>query len=473
MNRISRRTFLSGTAAGAALSRFSVAIHPPGRSPNEVVRMAVAGVKGRGASHVSEWLSIKNVEVVGICDVDENVVGHVLKTIEQKGGKPARFEKDWRKLMEDKSIDAVSIATCNHTHTLLSIWALQAGKHVYVEKPCSHNIWEGRKLVEAARKYRKCVQHGTQSRSNPGYYRLAAFLKAGELGKISLSRGLCYKRRTSIGFRHEEPVPKGVDYDLWLGPAPVRSFTRNRFHYNWHWHWDYGNGDIGNQGVHEMDIARWLLGVGLPRRVASIGGRFGYEDDGETPNTQIACYDYGNGQQILFEVRGLETPKYMGVSIGNIVHAERGHTAGTKAYDKDGKEIPVTAQASPPGPGGHFQNFIHAVRANDPKLLNAEILEGHLSSALCHLGNISYRLGEKVPFDSREPAFPGNDAANETFERMKAHLRENGVDLAGLKYCRGPLLTFDPEKETFPGNDAACKLLRRDYRPPFVVPENP
>jgi hypothetical protein len=222
-----------------------------------------------------------------------------------------------------------------------------------------------------------------------------------------------------------------------------------------------------------MDIARWLLGVGLPKRVTSVGGRFGYEDDGETPNTQIACYDYGDGQQIIFEVRGLETPKYLNVSIGDIVHGEKGHTAGTKAFDRDGKDIPVTAKASPPGPGGHFQNFINAVRANDPKLLNAEILEGHLSAALCHLGNISYRLGEQVPFDSKEPAFPGNDAGNETFERMKAHLNENGVKLEGLKYCKGPVLTFDPEKETFPGNDAACKLLRRDYRPPFVVPENP
>jgi predicted dehydrogenase len=475
MDRLSRRAFLGNTlgaaAATAALPPFF--IHAAGSSPNEVLRMAVAGVKGRGRDHIAEWLKAKDVQVVGLCDIDESILDAVTKDVEQKGGKAPRFEKDWRKLMEDKSIDAVSIATTNHTHTLLSIWALQAGKHVYVEKPCSHNVWEGRRLVEAARKYKKCVQHGTQKRSSGGHYSLAAFLQAGKIGKIQVSRGLCYKRRPSIGKKGEEAVPKGVDYDLWLGPAPVRPFTRNRFHYNWHWHWDYGNGDIGNQGVHEMDVARWMTGKGLPKRVMSVGGRFGYEDDGETPNTQIACFDYGDGQQVIFEVRGLETPKYMGEGIGNLVHCEKGHVSNNKVMDADGKPVSVDAKASPPGPGGHFQNFVNAVRANDPKLLNAEILEGHLSAALCHLGNISYRLGEPVPFDSKEPAFPGNDAGNETFERMKAHLKENEVNLSGLKYCRGPVLTFDPDKETFPGNDAACRLLRRDYRAPFVVPENP
>jgi predicted dehydrogenase len=474
MDRLTRRAFIGnslGAVAATALPPFF--IHAAGTSPNEVLRMAVAGVKGRGRDHIAEWLKAKDVQVYGLCDIDETILDTVVKDVEQKGGKAPRFEKDWRKLMEDKSIDAVSIATTNHTHTLLSIWALQAGKHVYVEKPCSHNIWEGRRLVEAARKYKKCVQHGTQKRSSGGNYSLAAFLQAGKIGKIQVSRGLCYKRRASIGKKGEESVPKGVDYDLWLGPAPVRPFTRNRFHYNWHWHWDYGNGDIGNQGVHEMDVARWMIGKGLPKRVMSVGGRFGYEDDGETPNTQIACYDYGDGQQVIFEVRGLETPKYMGENIGNLVHCEKGHVSNNKVMDADGKVVGVDTKASPPGPGGHFQNFINAVRANDPKLLNAEILEGHFSAALCHLGNIPYRLGEMVPFDSKEPAFPGNDAGNETFDRMKAHLKENEVNLTGLKYCRGPVLTFDPEKETFLGNEAANKLLRRDYRPPFVVPENP
>ncbi len=474
MSRLSRRAFLgnSAGAAAAAAFPFRIVCGPNRTSPNEVIRMAVAGVKGRGSSHVSEWIKTKDVDVVGISDVDKNVIGRVMQQIEKSGGKKPRFEQDWRKLMEDKSIDAVSIATCNHTHTLLSIWALQAGKHVYVEKPCSHNVWEGRKLVEAARKYKKCVQHGTQSRSSGGYYSCAAFLKAGGLGKVHVSRGLCYKRRGSIGTKGEETVPEGVDYNLWLGPAPVRPFTRNRFHYNWHWHWDYGNGDIGNQGVHEMDKARWLLGVELPKKVSAVGGRFGYEDDGETANTQIACFEYDNGQQIIFEVRGLETDGYMGQKIGNLVHCEKGHVAGSSPHDKDGKKVSMNVKASPPGPGGHFQNFIHAVRANDPKLLNAEILEGHLSSALCHLGNIAYRLGSPVPFDSREPAFPGNEAGNETFERMKEHLKANNVDLSKTKYFRGPAIAFDPVKETFPGNAEASKMLRRDYREPFVVPEN-
>jgi hypothetical protein len=228
-----------------------------------------------------------------------------------------------------------------------------------------------------------------------------------------------------------------------------------------------------------MDAARWLLGKGLPKTVVSLGGRFGYEDDGETPNTQIACYDYGDGTQIIFEVRGLDTRGYKDATIDrskdakidDIVHAEKGYTLGTSAYGPDGAKIAVDEKVSPPGPGGHFRNFIEAVKADNPKLLNAEILEGHLSSALCHLGNISYRLGELVPFGATKTPFGKNDAGNETFERMCAHLTENEVDLSKTQYRMGPVLTFDPEKETFPGNAAANKLLTRDYRKPFVVPE--
>ena len=482
MSDLSRRALLGRAAAGAAAASalpFRPLFAADAATLGDVVRVAVCGVKGRGGNHIDEWLGMKDVQVVGVCDVDEVVIKEVMKKVEQKNGKAPRYEKDWRKMMEDKSIDAVSVATCNHTHTLLGIWAVQAGKHAYVEKPCSHNVWEGRKLVEAARKYKRCVQHGTQKRSSGGYYSLAAFLKAGTLGKVSVSRGLCYKRRTSIGKKPDGTPPPTVDYDLWLGPAPSRPFNPNRFHYNWHWNWDYGCGDIGNQGVHEMDVARWLLGVGLPKSVVSLGGRFGYEDDGETPNTQIVCFDYGDGRQIIFEVRGLDTSGYKdaaidlkNVKIDNIVHAEKGYAVGAGAFGPGGAKVAVDTKASPPGPGGHFRNFIEAVKADNPKLLNAEILEGHLSSALCHLGNISYRLGEPVPFDATKTPFGKNDAGNETFERMCAHLKENEVDLSKTKYRMGPVLAFDPEKETFPANDAACKLLRRDYRPPFVVPEN-
>jgi predicted dehydrogenase len=485
MSRLSRRELLERSmcaAAVAAAARYvpdaSAAEAGPKAGANDTLRVAVIGVKGRGGNHVDEYLRFNDVRIAAIVDVDEAVTDGVMKAIEKKQGQKPAYFKDGRKMLEDKTIDAVSIATCNHTHSLWAIWAMQAGKNVYVEKPCSHNIFEGRKVVEAARKYNKICQHGTQSRSSKGLKEAMAFLHAGKLGKVKIARGLCYKKRGSIGKKPDGNPPPSVDYDLWLGPAPSRPFNPNRFHYNWHWNWDYGCGDIGNQGVHEMDAARWLLGVGLPKSVVSLGGRFGYEDDGETPNTQIACYDYGDGRQIIFEVRGLDTSGYKDAAldlkntkIDNIVHAEKGYTVGSGAFEAGGAKIAVDTKASPPGPGGHFRNFIEAVKADNPKLLNAEILEGHLSSALCHLGNISYRLGEPVPFDATKTPFGKNDAGNETFERMCAHLKENEVDLSKTKYRMGPVLAFDPEKETFPGNEAACKLLRRDYRPPFVVPE--
>ncbi len=471
MSRITRRDLLGSAAGAAAASALPFRpVFAADAPPSDTIRIAVCGVKGRGGNHVQEWLKMNDVEIAGICDVDTAVTGNVMKSIEKKQGKAPRFEQDWRKLMEDKSIDAVSIATCNHTHTLLSIWALQAGKHVYVEKPLSHNVWEGRQLVKAARKFKKCVQQGSQSRSSGGCFKLATFLAAGKMGKIPVSRGLCYKRRTSIGTKPDGTPPPTVNYDLWLGPAPTRPFNPNRFHYNWHWNWDYGCGDIGNQGIHEMDKARWYLGKAVhPRTVVSLGGRFGYEDDGQTPNTQIACLDYADGTQIIFEVRGLDTDAYLGEKIGNVCHCEKGHTSGTSAFDAGGKKIPVEAEGEP-HPGGHFRNFINAVKADDPSLLNADVLEGHLSCVLFHIANISYRLGEEVPFDATKTPFGKNDAGNETFDRMCAHLKENNVDLSKTKYRMGPVLAFDPDTETFVGNAAADKLLTREYRPPFVVP---
>jgi predicted dehydrogenase len=474
MGSLSRRAFLGGTLQAAAVSAITpLPVHAADGAkagPNEIVRIAVCGLKGRGGTHLSMWMGMKDLQVVGLCDVDRNIAAHALSAVEKKYGKAPRFEQDWRKLMEDKSIDAVSIATCNHTHTLLSLWAVQAGKHVYVEKPLSHNVWEGRKLVEAARKYGKCVQHGTQGRSSKNWYTLAADLRSGKKGKLLVSRGLCYKPRPTIGKKRDGPVPKGVDYDLWLGPAPVRPFNPNRFHYNWHWHWDYGNGEIGNQGVHQIDIARWMTGHGLPMRVVSLGGRYGPADDGETPNTQISAYDYGDCQ-VLFEVRGLDTDPFMGQKIGNLVHCDKQKAAGADIRAVDGDSDSGDKKASPDG-GDHFRNFIDAVKANNPKRLNADVLEGHLSSALCHLANISHRLGTDVPFSSPEVPFPGNDAASEAFDRMKSHLKDHDVDLSKATYRKGRVLTFDPKAETFPGDAEAKKLLTREYRAPFVVPEN-
>jgi predicted dehydrogenase len=477
MTRRSRRELLEETLWAAAAASFAPAARAvageadgPPAGPNDTVRVAVCGVKGRGGNHVDEWLARKDVRVVAICDVDPNVTGEVAKKIEKAQGAAPRYEKDLRRLLDDTSIDAVSVATTNHTHTLLSLWAVQAGKHVYVEKPLSHNVWEGRKLVEAARKYNRCVQHGTQRRSEADWRRAIAFLRGGGLGKVTLARSLCYCRRKSIGKIPDGPAPAGVDYDLWLGPAPVRPFNRNRFHYNWHWFWDYGNGDIGNNGVHFTDIALCGLGVERhPKQVECIGGRLGHEDDGETANTQLASFDYGDAR-LLIEVRGLDTKDYRGQQVGLVFHCEKGYLAGTKAFDLDGKPVPVDA----PDDGratGPFRNFIDAVKKGDPKALNADVLLGHYSSAVCHLANVSYRLGTPAPLDAKDPPFAGDDAGREAFGRMVEHLKENDLDPAKTVIRRGPALAFDDATERFVGNPEADKLLTREYRKPFVVPE--
>ncbi len=472
MTRLLRRELLERSFAAAAAAAAAPLAAPVVRAAaNDTIRIAVIGVRGRGGSHTKAWLGNSSVEVAALVDADTAVAGNLLKAVEKKQGKKPAFYQDARKMLEDKSIDAVSIATCNHTHSLFAIWAMQAGKHVYVEKPVSHNIFEGRKVVEAARKYKRICQHGTQSRSSKGLKDAMAFLHGGGIGKIKIARGMCYKRRKSIGNKPDGTPPPSVDYNLWLGPAPTRPFSANRFHYNWHWHWDYGNGDIGNQGVHEMDRARWGIQKDtLPTKVMSVGGRFGYEDDGETPNTLVSWMDYGD-VELIFEVRGLDTDAYKGGRIAAIFHGEKGYMvngsySGASVHDNDGKKIKSFG-----GGGDHFGNFIDAVKANDPKKLNAEIEEGHLSAALCHLANISYRLGEPKPMGDK--VFGDIASANETYDRMKAHLGDNKVDLAATKLCTGPMLTFDPKTEKFTGNRAAeaNKLVTREYRKPFVVPD--
>jgi predicted dehydrogenase len=468
MRMLSRRQFLAHSSAAAA----AAALAPRAfGSRNEALRVAVTGVRGRGMDHVKGLLALKDVEIAAICDVNQNIIGKAMKAVEDKQGKKPAYHQDFRKLIEDKSIDAVTIATSNHTHALLAIWALQAGKHVYVEKPVSHNVWEGRKIVEAARKYNRLCQTGTQSRSYKGFQEAIQFLREGKLGKIKLARGLCYNPRLSIGHKDDAPVPAGIDYNLWLGPAPERPFNENRFFYNWHWFWDYGNGDLGNQGIHQMDIARWGLGRNeLPRKVISVGGRFGYKDDGETANSQIVAYDYGDGPGILFEVRGLETPPYKEVKVGVIFHCAEGlvtfNRSEATALNREGELIQKWK-----GTGDHFQNFADAVRSGKASDLRAPIEEGHLSSALCHLGNISYRLGGLHAMYKVRP-FPDNDDAADTFDRFKDHMTANDVQPDQTQITVGKTLTVDPKTERFMGDDEANQMLSREYRKPFVVPES-
>lgn len=443
-----RRDFIKSSAAATAVSAagtlgFNLTSYAG--SPNGTIRVACVGVKAQGNSHIREYLKMPNVEIAAICDVDEKVRNQRIGEIEKASGKKPKEYVDIRKLLEDKSIDAISIATPNHWHSLMGIWACQAGKDVYIEKPCSHSYWEGKQLVAAARKYNRIVQHGTNSRSTVALREAMQKLKEGVIGEVYMSRGLCFKWRDTIGKKPDSAVPAGVDYDLWTGPAPKRPFNENRFHYNWHWNWDYGNGDIGNQGIHEMDICRWGLGVTLPTKVFSMGGHFMFDDDQNTPNTMVSNLEFDvNGKKkiIVFEVRHWMSNNEGGIGqrkdekglvrdsnvIGNIFYGSEGYMTieGYNSYKT------FLGRKQEPGPsrsegGSNWANFIKAVQSRKREDLNADIEEGHLSSALMHLANISYRTG----------------------------------------HC----LEFDPVKEVIAGNPKANAMLRDKYRAPFVVPE--
>lgn len=433
MSSLGRRSFLLTPGLFNAAAAFSW------QGANDRVNVGVVGVRGRGRDHISGFVKGPNVRVAAVCDIDQSVAERAQAFTEKAGGgKPAAFA-DMRKMFEDKSIDAVSIANTNHWHALSTIWAVRAGKDVYCEKPASHNVREGRMMVEAARAHKRIVQVGMQSRSTPHKIEAVRMLREGAIGRVYMAKGLCYKRRKSIGHSPDGPVPAGVNYDMWLGPAPQRPFNPNRFHYNWHWFWDYGNGDIGNQGVHEMDIARWGLNLqGLPQKVYSHGGKFVYQDDQETPNTQTAIFDYGN-VELQFEVRGLHSNSEGSVqfdganTIGNIFYGSDGFmcvdSTGYQLYLGEKRELAKEHKVSGTiwDTQPHFDNFIAAVRSRKVEDLTCDIEEGHLSAALCHLANISYRTRQSLRFDSN--------------------------------------------KETFTGSDAANKLLTREYRAPYTIPD--
>lgn len=473
-----RRTFLKQAAFGAAAVSWSARSWSQVAGANEAVRHAVIGVGGQGRNHVEGFSKTSGARVVGLCDPDGMSLNREGKKFNDRN-QPIQLFTDVRRMLESKEIDTVSIATPNHWHSLAAIWAIQAGKDVYVEKPVSHNVWEGRQLVNAARKYNKIVQTGTQSRSNPGMQEMIKYLHDGKLGKIKVARGLCYKPRGSIGkVTGPQTPPKEVDYDLWCGPAPMEPLMRSRLHYDWHWVWPTGNGDLGNQGIHQMDIARWALNINeLSPRVLSIGGRLGYDDDGTTPNTQLIFHDYEEAP-LIFEVRGLpsrpgnkQMDNYRGASVGVVIDCEKGYMviptyySGT-AFDLDGNVIQkFDGQAS------HHANFIKAVRSRKKEDLNADILEGHLSSALCHTGNISYRLGQKTNPNEMREQVKGDKLASESLERFVKHLETNEVNLEKTPASFGVALEMDTRKETFKGNPKANEMLTRDYRKPYVVPE--
>ncbi len=434
---------------------------------NDRIRVAVCGLRGRGWDHVRGYKPIAGVEVAYFCDADENVLTKRLADAEALGMAKPQTYVDFRKLIEDKNVDAVSIATPNHWHSLMGIWAAQAGKDIYCEKPCSHNWWEGRQLVRAVDKYKVICEHGSQCRSSLAIREAMDQMQSDLIGNVYMARGLCYKWRDTIGRATPEAIPAGVNYDLWTGAAPMKPFTKNRFHYNWHWIWDTGNGDLGNQGIHELDLARWGLAVELPSKVTAIGGHFLFDDDQETPNTITAIYEFrtpeGKTKMMNFEVRGwmtnheadIGTPQFEGgdvpaagitatpkqkslgpasgkpSTIGNLYYGSKGYLAisnygayksflGPNNEPGPSKEAPVKNE--------HFVNFIECMRSRKAEDLHAPIREGYLSATLVHLANASYRLGRTI------------------------HL--------------------DPQSEMVIDDEEATAMLKGTYRAPFVVPEN-
>ncbi len=419
---MNRRYFLMSSAAAAVTARASTLA-----SPNGAIRVGCAGLRSQGSDHIRAFSALPGVEVAALCDVDQTVLDAGVKLAEKSGKRRPAAYVDIRKMLEDKSLDAISIATPDHWHALITIWACQAGYDVYCEKPCSHNIFESRQIVAARQKYNKIVQHGTQGRSAAAAREAVQKMGEGLIGDVYMARGLCFKWRESIKKAPPEPVPAGVDYDLWTGPAPKREFTRNRFHYNWHWFWDYGSGDLGNQGLHEMDICRWGLGVAYPTRVSAMGGKYMFDDDQETPNTVVVTYDFGSGGKkklLVFEVRhwitndeaGIRGENVTGNVVGNIFYGSEGYLA----IDTQARYQAYLGRKQEPGPslrrgGNPYANFIQAVRSRKQSDLNAPIEEGAITSDLVHLGNISHRLGRSLRFDPKTLTVVGDSEANAMF----------------------------------------------------------
>ncbi|OPZ22557.1 MAG: Inositol 2-dehydrogenase [candidate division BRC1 bacterium ADurb.BinA364] len=482
MAKLSRRAFVK-TAGLAGAAFFAPAIDVLGA--NEEIRVAVCGVNGKGMNDARQFSKVPGVKLVALCDPDSAVLEKRIAEF-AKGESPLKLDghKDFREVLDRKDIDAVCIATPNHWHSLMAILAIQAGKDVYVEKPLSHGLWEGRKVIEAARKYNRIVQVGTQNRSDVGLMEFYPWMLEGNIGKVVKIRGLCYKERTGIG-KLDKPLtpPDSLDYNLWLGPGQDEPIYRKRIHYDWHWSWNTGNGDIGNQGPHEFDLLRWAMGdQGVPTRVTGFGGRFAWDDAGETPNMQFAAFDY-NGIPALFEVRDLylkpelkASPNYAGIRIGVVITCEggefRGGRGGGWVYDNNGEKV---RQFKGDGGGGHQANFIDAMRSRKIEDLNADVEKGHLSACMFHMANTSFRLGQSASPGALKEMMAEDKDSLEAIERFGAQLADWNIDLEKTPWTAGVSLAFDPQTERYTGDgpivEQANAMLRREYRKPFVVPD--
>ena len=479
----SRRHFLASSAAAGTLvitgTRRSGAI----AGANDRVRIAVLGCNGRGQSHLDGFGGLSGVEIAAVCDPDQKVLDRTLAGLAKKAGdKPlaTKGERDFRRLLDDPSIDAISIATPNHWHSLMTILAAQAGKHVYVEKPLSHDVVEGRVAVEAQKKYGVVVQHGTQRRSNGGIAGLHEALKNGTLPRLKIAYGYCCKPRAGIGTKPDGDPPAGLDWDLWKGPAVLDHYNPNLVHYNWHWFWKTGNGDLNNQGTHQLDVARWAIDDDQthPVRAVALGGRFLWHDQGETPNTMFAMAEYPNGQIVLFNVRNVNYKGYQNqvyneyyLEDGSVITGEGKYKIRRPGSDKaEDLKLP----AGKVTPGGNWQSFIAAVRAGDPNLANGNVLDAHYGCVLGHLMNNSYRLGTEVPFDAKAGRFGDRTDVAEHFGKLHAIMRDGvGLPADGTTYRVGPMLSFDPATERHTGDhaEAANALLKDPNTKGFEVPD--
>ena len=480
MSKTNRRQFLKRSlAAGSAFVFCSAASSRRVLGANNRLRIAVAGVNGRGGSHISGWMGQDNVEIAYLIDPDEKVLEKRLKDVTKKanGKYTPKGVTDVREALEDKNLDAISIATPNHWHSLMTIWAAQAGKHVYVEKPMSHDVVEGRVAVEAQKKYGVVIQHGTQSRSSADNAGLHDLIRSGKFGKMKISYGYCCKPRDGIGFKNPSDPPSNLDWNIWRGPAVIDQFHANYVHYNWHWFWKTGNGDMNNQGTHQLDMAYWALDKGLthPIRAMAIGGRFLWKDQGETPNTMFGIAEYPNGQWVFFNVRNVNYKGYQR-QVENEYYFEDGGKIIRKRYyakgSSEGEKFDI-----PNGkvtPGGNWGSFIAACRAGDPKMANGNAQDAHRGCVLGHLMNNSYRLGKKVPFNAKAGRFGDNKDAYEHFMRLH-EVMGKGVGLPENEnsYIVGPWLTFDPKTERHTGEFAAEAnvLLKDPNRRGFQVPD--
>ena len=475
MNNLTRRRFLKTSAAVAGTPLLFNTAGVLGA--NERIRVAVIGLNGRGGAHIGGYMGQKDVEVAAVVDPDERVLAGKVQSLEKKTGKAPIGATDLRKVLEDKSIDAISIATPNHWHALMTIWGAQAGKHVYVEKPMSHDITEGRVAVEAQKKYGVVVQHGAQRRSDAGIAGVTAAIKAGKYGRLKISYGYCCKPRGGIGHKQASTPPEHLDWDLWRGPAVLDEFNPNYVHYNWHWFWATGNGDLNNQGTHQLDVAQWAIDDDQthPVKAMAIGGRFQWKDQGETPNTMFAMAEYPNGQQVFFNVRNVNYKGYQRQVENEYYFEDGGRIIRDKYYAKGSdKGEPVKGAEAKVTPGGPFGSFINAIRANDPAMANGDALTAHYGCVLGHVMNNSYRLGEPVPFNKQAGSFGDNKDAAEHFEKLHDIMADGvGIPEDGNQYTVGPMLTFNPETERFTGDhaDAANKLLKDKNREGYEVPE--